>query len=142
MLIAAQVDPGFINRSISSGSRYNVYAAEKVADLVGALDGRGVRNQINNAITRSLFACRKAGIPFTGEVAKAAASDKVRVTGDLKAVLIRHTVSTGTMATQASSTMNALETLDIVENKGNHKHPVYELTDTPQTERLELALAA
>lgn len=141
-LLAANVDVNFVNRSLNDGKRYNVYAIEKVADLVNALDKGVIRNAINNAVCRSLFQFRAANEAFTGEMAKAAASDKIRVEPRLAKLLVRHTVSASTAPTQASSTMNALETLGIVANKGSVKHPVYELTDSVQTSRLEEVLKA
>lgn len=137
VLLAAQVPVSFMNRSISAGSAYNVYAVEKVADIVKALGGGELGNAINIAVCRSLFRFRAAGETFTGEMAKACASDKIRIQGQIAKVLVRHTVSASTAPTQASSTMQALTTLGIVKNKGTQKAPVYELTDTPQTKRLE-----
>lgn len=137
VLIAAEVPLAFMNRSISSGTCYNVYAIDKVADLVKALGGGELNNAINIAVCRSLFRFRAAGETFTGEMAKAAASDKIRVTATLQKILVRHTVSATTAPTQASSTMQALQTLGIVVNRGSQKAPAYHLTDTPQTKRLE-----
>jgi hypothetical protein len=142
VLIAAKVDVGFINRSIQEGKRYNVYAIDKVSDIARFLKNGKQLNAYNNAVCRSLFKFRAAGESFTGEMAKAAISDKIRVTAQMQKILVRHTVSESTAPTQASSSMNALETLGIVANKGTQKHPVYELTDTPQTKRLEELLAA
>lgn len=130
----------FMNQGGSN--RYNVYAIDKLADIVAGLSGGVMRNAINNAVTKSLFRFRAAGESFTGEMAKAAASDKIRIQGAIKAQLVRHTVSAQTAPTQASSTMQALQTLGIVVNKGSVKHPVYELTDTPQTAKLKEILAA
>jgi hypothetical protein len=130
----------FMNQG--GANRYNVYAIDKLADIVAGLSGGVMRNAINNAVTKSLFRFRAAGESFTGEMAKAAASDKIRIQGAIKAQLVRHTVSAQTAPTQASSTMQALQTLGIVVNKGSVKHPVYELTDTPQTAKLKEILAA
>lgn len=143
VLIAVGADETFIDESRSSGNHYNVYGIDKVADLVAALSGDGLKNAINRAITRSLFQFRAAGQKFTGETAKAAASDKIRLTDKtLERLLIRHTVSAGTAPTQSSSTMQALQTLGIVKNAGSVKFPVYELTDSPQTAQLEKILKA
>ena len=57
---------------------------KQVADLVDGLTTGVLRNAINIAVMRSLFNFRKAGIPFTGEMAKAAASDKIRVGAELR----------------------------------------------------------
>lgn len=143
VLIATGADETFIDDSRSQGNHYNVYAIDKVADLVATLSGDGMKNAINRAITRSLFQFRAAGQKFTGEHAKAAASDKIRITDKaIEKLLIRHTVSAGTAPTQSSSTMQALQTLGIVKNAGTVKFPVYELTDTPQTHKLEEILKA
>lgn len=147
-MLACNVSEGFVNRSVQDGKRYNVYAFGKLADIAKALaadEGGVIANSINNAICRSLFAFRKAKVPFTGEMAKMAASDKIRaVDAVIKAILVRHTVSASTAPTQASSTMQALETLGIVSKAGSHRNPTYTLTDSPQTAKLEriLGLAA
>lgn len=142
ILIAAQVEPDFINRSQSEGSRYNVYAADKLTDLVKALRDGTLSNKVNIAVCKSLFSFRNAGEKFTGEMAKAAVCDKVKVSAAMQKILIRHTVDPGTMSTQTSSTMTALQTIGIVKNTGSFRAPVYELTDTPATKRLEQVLAA
>lgn len=142
VLCATDIDPGFINREISAGKRYNVYAIDKVNDILSRLETGHGKNEINAAVMRSLFKFRAAGVPFTGLMAVAAASDKVKVEKAMEALLVRYTVSPNTAPTQASSTMNALQTLGIVINRGTAKFPVWVLTDTPQTRRLEEVLAA
>jgi hypothetical protein len=137
LMVAANVSPGFINRTLQDGSKYNVYAVLKVADLVDGLTGAGLTNAINIACMRSLFNFHKAGLAFTGEMAKAAASDKIRVSDAVKKHLIRHTVSASTAPTQASSTMQALQTLGVVRIEGSRKHPTYAVIDGPVTRRLK-----
>jgi hypothetical protein len=142
VLLACGVDERFVNRSMHEGKRYNVYAFGKLADAATALAGGAVNNRINYAVMRSLFNARKAGIAFTGEMAKMACSDKIRVTENaIKAILVRHTVSASTAPTQASSTMQALETLGIVKREGSHKNPTFTLTNHPAVAKLEEALA-
>lgn len=136
VLVAAEVDANFVNRSSNNGSAYNVYAVQKVIDLVAALESGVMHNAVNNAVSRSLFAFKNAGEKFTGEMARAAVSDKIRVQGQIAKLLVRHTVSAATAPTQMSSTMQALATLGIVENKGTKLEPHYEVTDTPQARRL------
>lgn len=137
LFLAMDIDTGFINREISTGSRFNVYAFQKLNDLIVALDGGFIQNAINRAIVTSLFNFRDAGLAFTGHAALAAASDKVKVDRTIAKHLARHTVSEATAPTQKSSTMTALKTLGIVINTGTHGHEVWQLTDTPQTRRLE-----
>lgn len=142
VMLAANVDPSFINRTLHDGSRYNVYAVDKVADAVKGLADGVVSNAINRACMVSLFQMRKAGLPFTGEIAKACASDKVHVDLAIRKHLMRHTVSASTAPTQASSTMQALETLGIVKREGSSRNPTFTLTDAPITKRLEEVLFA
>lgn len=142
VLLAAKVDHAFINRSVANGSRFNVYAADKLADLVKALQDGNMKNKVNIAVCKSMFRFRAAGQKFTGEMAKAAVCDKVKVDAAMAKLLVRHTVDPGTMSTQTSSTMTALQTLGIVKNTGSVRAPIYELTETPQTARLQAVMAA
>lgn len=142
VLAATDIDPAFINREIAAGKRFNVYAIDKVNDILTRLETGHGRNEINAAVMRSLFKFRAAGVPFTGPMAVAAASDKVKVEKAMEKLLVRYTVSPATAPTQSSSTMNALQTLGVVVNRGTAKFPVWVLTDTPQTRRLEEVLAA
>ena len=121
VLLAVDVSPEFINRELITGKRYNVYALGKLNDLMYALVSGHMKNAVNIAVMRSLFACRKAGYAFTGVVAQAAVSDKVKIDKAIGAVLTRHTVSAATAPTQTSSTMSALETLGVVANRGSQK---------------------
>jgi len=142
MLVATDTDPDFVNRSVSEGKRYNIYAIDKLADVLMGLETGFIKNPHNLAILKSLILFRDAGVNFTGEMALAAASDKFKVDAKLAKLLVRHTVAKGTASTQASSTMNALQTLGIVINRGDKKRAIWQLTDTPQSRRLEEVLAA
>ena len=138
VLLATNTTAGFINRSVSEGARYNVYALGKLADLVKGLTEGQISNAINLACMKSLFALRNAGVPFTSKAAKAAASDKIHdIDAAVKKHLIRHTVSASTAPTQASSTMQALETLGIVTRSGSVRDSVWNLTDHPAVKKLE-----
>lgn len=137
VMLAAKVEPDFINRSVTEGRRYNVYAFEKFNDVAGGLCSGTFKNAVNLAIMKSLFKFRSSGMAFTGLAALAACSDKVKVEKGMTAALVRHTVSAATAPTQTSSTMNALQTMGIVVNKGSAKFPLWELTDTPVTHRVE-----
>ena len=135
-LIAIGVDKHFVNENEVGSKRRNVYALEKMRDILyGAVTGH-LKNAINLAALTSLMRLDAINEPFTGEVAKACASDKTACPAHLKALLRRHTVSESTASTQASSTMVALEVLKIVTNTGTRNRPVYKLTDTALTRHL------
>jgi hypothetical protein len=146
VLLVTNTTAGFINRQLSEGARYNVYALGKLADIIRGLTDGQISNAINVACMKSLFSLRAAGVPFTSQVAKAAASDKIRIDPAIRKHLIRHTVSESTAPTQASSTMQALETLGLVTRSGSRKDSVYTLTDHPAVKKLEeklgMAIAA
>lgn len=141
LMLATNTSPDVINRSISEGSRFNVYAIDKMNDLLHGLNSGHFKNAINQAVMRSLFKFRAAGVPFTGIAAAAAASDKVVVDKAIKGLLVRHTVSAATAPTQSSSTMTALQALGVVANKGTAKHPIWELTNSSVTEAMQKVFA-
>lgn len=135
-LIAIGVSKHFVNENEVGSKRRNVYALEKMRDILyGAVTGH-MKNAINLAALTSLMRLDAINEPFTGEVAKACASDKTACPAHLKALLRRHTVSESTASTQASSTMVALEVLKIVTNTGTRNKPIYKLTDTALTRHL------
>ncbi|MFA9261754.1 MAG: hypothetical protein ACEQSB_00140 [Undibacterium sp.] len=144
-LIVTGTSPSFINKSAREGSRYNIYAIrDKIVDLCDALgQDKGVlANKVNLAVMRSMFAFRDSKVPFTGQCAIYATSDKIRIDKSLNALLTRHTVSANTAGTQASSTMSALQTMGIVKNAGTVKAAVYELTSAASVKHLETMLKA
>ena len=143
LLIAANVTPDFVNREVHDGSRYNVYAFGKIADIARSLiEGVTLSNAINNAVIKSLFRCKKAGVGFTLEIAKAAASDKIRIDPTISRHLVRHSVAASTAPTQASSTMQGLETLGVVRIQGSRRNPTYEVLNTPIAQALETMFSA
>lgn len=141
-LAVAGVSPDFMTWSSHEGSAYNVYAIDKLCDLVGALNTGVMRNAVNLAIAKSLMNLKEIGEAMTGEFSKACVSKNIRVQGNGAKVLYRHTASPATAPTQASSTMQALQTLGIVANTGSQKYPVYALTDTPASVRMQEVLSA
>lgn len=142
LLAALDIDMGFVNREVAKGSRFNVYALQKVCDLVTAMTAGFMKNAVNRAVLKSMFTCRDNEVAFNGDLALAAVSDKIRIEPRFAKHLTRHTVSQNTASTQKSSTMNALEALGIAtSNKLRGAAEVFTLTDTPQTRRLQEVLA-
>lgn len=137
VFLASNVNPSFINRTVHDGARYNVYALGKIADIVSGLTGAQITNAINLACMKSLFQFKRAGAPFSFEMAKAACSKNIIVDSAVRTHLVRHTVSPSTAPTQASSTMQALTTLGVVDETGLKKNPTYALTGHPIVAHLE-----
>ena len=142
LMIAANIDPACINRSLSEGKRFNVYAFDKLMDVLSCIGQRAVMtNAINYSILKSMIAFEDAETSFTGVAATAAASDKIKVPLALSKLLTRHTVAAATAPTQTSSTMNALMIAGVVKNTGLARMPVYKFTDAPVVARLRTVLA-
>ena len=139
-LAVVGTDPAVVNTVEQGEKRRNVYAIQKMMDLLVVAASGIWGNAINRATLQSMVVLGDHKLPFTGEAAKGCASDKTVVAPNLKALLHRHTVSESTASTQASSTMTALEDLGVVKNVGTRNKPVYELTQTALALRLvELA---
>lgn len=140
--IAADIDPGFVNRSVAEGKRFNVYAFDKLLDVLTGIGTKGVMsNAINIAILKSMVTCEANNVPFTGLIASGCASDKIKLApAPINKLLTRHNVGATTAPTQTSSTMNALMIAGIVINVGQGRMPVYQLTQTAAANRVrELA---
>jgi hypothetical protein len=137
VMMTCNVASSFINRAERVNAKYNVYASEKLADIIASLrDARCFTNAINNAVIRSMLKC-DAKIAFTHKLAIASASDKVNVDATIRKHLVRHTVSVSTASTQASSTMNALVTANICEEYRDDSNIVaYRLRDNVQVAAL------
>jgi hypothetical protein len=138
VMMTCNVAASFINRAERVNAKYNVYASEKLADIIASLrDARCFTNAINNAIVRSMLKCDAAKIAFTHKLAIASASDKVNVDATMRKHLVRHTVSVSTASTQASSTMNALVTANICEEyRDDSNNVAYRLRDNVQVAAL------
>lgn len=136
-LIVTGTGAGVVNKSEMGSKRRNVYALDKLQDLLyGATTGH-VKNAINRAILATMVLLKDQKLPVTGDVAKGAASDKWPVPPAYKPFMRSHTVAASTASTQMSSTMTALEDLGAVKNTGTMHKPVFEFTDTPIARRLE-----
>lgn len=136
-MIVSKTDAGVVNKMEVSNNRRNVYALQKMRDILyGAITGTPT-NAVNRAILRSMVKLGDVQIPFTGEIAKCCVSDKLALpNANLAAHMVRHTVAEGTASTQMSSTMTALEDLGAVTNKGSRQHPIFEFTETPLAKHL------
>lgn len=140
VLLAADVPAEFVNREHNTGNRFNIYALDKLADLIVGVTSGVFENKVNNAIVRSLFTCRAAEISFTPAVQLACASNEVRVSAGIDKFLTRHSMSAATAPTQKSSTLSALELLGVVSDIGDGRQAIYQLKANPIVRRLEAKL--
>jgi hypothetical protein len=140
--VAADIDPSFINRNLAGDDRFNVYALDKIRDLITGIDAGFMTNPINRAVLLSLFNFRDAGVAFTMQAMQAAISDKVNIERPLRKHLVRHTVSASTAPTQSSQMSHALQVMGVVTASTIGRATTFRLTDTPTTRRLEQVLRA
>jgi hypothetical protein len=139
---AVDIDPSFINRNIAGDGRFNVYALDKIRDLISGIGGGFVQNPINRAVIASMLNFRDAGLPFTMAHMQAAISSGVKVERAVAKHLVRHTVAPSTAPTQSSQMSHALQVMGIATASTIGRVTTFTLTDTPQTRRLEQVLRA
>lgn len=139
---AVDIDPSFINRQVSGDGRFNVYALDKMRDLISGIGGGFIQNPINRAVIASMLNFRDAGVPFTMQHMQAAISHDVKVERAVTKHLVRHTVAAGTAPTQSSQMSHALQVMGVVTASTIGRVTTFSLTDTPQTRRLEQVLRA
>lgn len=138
ILHALDIDSAFVNRSLRNGDRFNVYALDKIREVVAGLGLGFIKNEVIRNVLISMFRFQDAGLVFTGDHIAAAISKDWKVDRKGAALLSRHTMSSGTAPTQKSQMSNLLQVLGIAtSNKRQGKLEVFTLTDTPQTRRLK-----
>lgn len=143
LAVATSLDPNFMNGfGTSEKQRFNIYAIDKMADLLHGLNSGHIQKAVNRCIVASLFALDKAEITITNDIADAAVSANIKVSKELDAIMTRHTAAPGTAPTQRSSTMSALALLGVVKNTGSSKRPVWQLTESAATIRLKEVIGA
>lgn len=139
---AVDIDPSFINRNVSGDGRFNVYALDKIRDIISGIGGGFLQNPINRSVMTSMLNFRDAGIPFTMAHMQAAISSGVKVERAVAKHLVRHTVAPSTAPTQSSQMSHALQAMGIATASTIGRVTTFTLTDTPQTRRLEQVLRA
>ncbi|TDW20444.1 hypothetical protein EV128_12574 [Rhizobium azibense] len=136
VLMALKITPDFINSRQTKeedGDRFNIYAIDKLVDLVRFLAGQQkLSNAHNVAIGKSMLTFEEHKAPFTGEMAMCAASDKIRSQDPNVKLLRRHNVDKGTAGTQASSTLSAMQALGLIKNVGTKRAASYVFATTEQ----------
>lgn len=146
VMMELKTAPGFMNARNGkdvSGDRFNIYAIDKLIDVVRALGGVAkLANAHNVAIAKSMLNFEEAGVTFTAEMAQCAASDKIRTQDPNAKLLRRHNVDKSTAGTQASSTLNALMALGLIIKTGTRTAASYAFATTDQAKAFKELLKA
>lgn len=131
---AANVDAAFINRAERSNARFNVYAAEKVVNIARTLANVATLNHYTRAIILSMSALEANQLTLTQKDAVAACSVAVKLTDakrDKMLVKYQKHASANTASTQASSSLNALKTFNMIrESRDDANNAVFVLNES------------
>lgn len=147
LLTASNVDAQFINRAERSNARYNVYAAEKVVNVARTLAKVASLNHYTLAVLRTAIALEASDSHLTHKDAVCACSASVKHTSKERESLISKTrfakhVSANTASTQSSSSINALQTCNVLQESRDAANIVtYSLCDNDVTRQLREIVA-
>lgn len=141
-MIASGTDENLFNSSEVSGARRNVLAFEKIIDILRMSTRGWGKNPTNIAIICSMVRCAERQLDFTGDIAKACASDKFPLPHHYQPFVRRHTAAESTGRSQFSSTMSALEALGVAKQVGTQRAQKWVWTNTPLAKRLEEVVRA
>jgi sorbitol-specific phosphotransferase system component IIBC len=118
VMLECNVDANFINRSERASARFNVYSAEKVANLARFIAKADfVLNHYTLAIVKTLKALESAEFSMTHDDAQSACSSDIRAQDTKKRKLIvqyAKVVAKNTASTQSSSSINALQMFSVI----------------------------
>lgn len=119
IMMQSNCDANFINRSERVSNRYNVYAAEKVANIARAVAVVKTLNHYTLAIFKSALALEASSFTLSHKSAVAACSSSIKHSDAKQERVLKSTryakhVAAQTASTQASSSLNALATMNVI----------------------------
>jgi hypothetical protein len=132
-MLASNVDAQFINRAERSNNRYNVYAAEKVVNVARYLAKAATLNHYSLAIVKAAIALQASDLLLTHADAVCVCSKDAKHKDAKRAKIVKSAhydkhVSSNTASTQSSSSINALQTFNVLIEKRDAANVVaYEL---------------
>jgi len=116
VMLVANVDANFINRSERATARFNVYAAQKVTNIARTVAKVSSLNHYTLAILKTAIALSNAQSSMTHRDAQSACSLQVDTIAAKRAFIVRYAkqIDASTASTQSSSSLNALCAYDIL----------------------------
>jgi hypothetical protein len=133
IMLACNVDANFINRNERNNARYNVYAAEKVANVARYLAKVASLNHYSLAIIKTAHALERASLKMTHKDAARACTNDSKLSDKTREAIVSKccyakTVAANTTSTQSSSSINALQTFNVLsEARDENNNVVYTL---------------
>ncbi len=142
---AASVDANFINRQERRNKRFNVYSAQKVANIARSAAQADTLNNYTRCIFLTALKLTQAQMTMTHKDAQASLCLDLRADTVKSAHIVRYakTVAANTADTQSSSSINALQMFDVLRETRDERNEVaYSLNlASATTKRLAKALS-
>jgi hypothetical protein len=142
------LNANFINRQERKNARFNIYSADKVANIARASVKAAMLNHYTLAIIRAALALESADLIMTQRDAESACSldlstDKEREKL-IKSCKYQRNVAANTASTQASSSINALQEYSVlIETRDTSNNRVYKLNaESEAFKALQYCIAA
>jgi hypothetical protein len=132
-LQASNVDAQYINRHERTNVRYNIYAAQKVNNIAQYLNNVAMLNHYTLAVFRTAHALEANEMTLAHKDAIAACSADCKHSNASREKIIKTTryashVAANTASTQSSSSINALQTLNVlIESRDDANNVIYKL---------------
>lgn len=145
VFVAHNIDAALINRALRVDSRINVYAYQKIENIACALNKAESLNHYSKAILATAKRFADNSMSITQDDAKSACTLDMKVKDAKREKLIvkyqKH-VAVSTANTQASSSLEALCTFDVLKRaKNNENETVFVLQDNETTKALLTLIA-
>lgn len=141
---SANVDANFINRAERRNKRFNVYAAQKVANIARSAAAADTLNNYTRCIFLTALKLTQASLSMTHKDAQASLCVDLRADAAKDAYIVRYakTVAANTADTQSSSSINALQMFEVLSETRDERNEVaYTLNvNAATTKRLAKAL--
>ncbi|MCP1540091.1 hypothetical protein [Methylorubrum extorquens] len=141
----ANVNADFINRHERKNKRFNVYAAQKVANIARSAAQADTLNNYTRCVFLTALKLTKEKLSMTHADAQASLCSDLRCDAHKSAHIVRYarSIAASTADTQSSSSINALQMFDVLKETRDDKNEVaYTLNkDAPTTKRLAKALS-
>lgn len=124
VMLYANVNADFLNKSERATARFNVYSAQKLVNIARVCAKVESLNHYTRAILLSAVAFAKASLNMTHRDASAACSLDVATDASRDRLLVRYAkhIAANTAATQSSSSLACLIAFDVLRSATNERN--------------------
>lgn len=130
-MFAASVDSNFINRQERKNKRFNVYSAQKVANVARAAAAAETLNAYTQTLLRTAINLTRAEQSMTHRDAHSALCLDLKVDVSKAQHIVRYgkNIASNTADTQSSSSINALQMFNVLKEIRDDKNEVAYVVD-------------